>query len=76
MEYKVDAKEIGKRLRELRGYKPRRVVAQDVGISERALIGYENGERIPRDEVKIVLSNYYNIPIQQLFFCGKTTQNE
>lgn len=76
MQYEVDAKQIGKRLRELRGYKPRRVVAEETGITERALTGYESGERIPRDEVKIILSNYYKVPIQKLFFCKATTQNE
>lgn len=76
MEYQIDAKEIGKRLRELRGYKPRKVVAEDLGITERALMSYEIGERIPRDEVKIALSKYYKTPIQKLFFYKSTTQNE
>lgn len=76
MEYEVNALEIGKKLRELRGYKPRRVVSQETGITERALTTYEKGERIPRDEVKIILSNYYKVPIQKLFFCKSTTQNE
>lgn len=72
----MNAKEIGKRLRELRGYTPRRVVAEELGISERALVGYENGERIPRDEIKIKLSDYYGEPIQRLFYCDSTTRNE
>lgn len=76
MEYQIDSKEIGRKLKELRGYKPRRVAAEEIGITERALLGYENGERIPRDEIKIKLSNYYKVPIQKLFFCANTTQNE
>lgn len=76
MKYQIDAKEIGRRLKECRGYKPLRVVSEETGISERALASYEFGARIPRDEVKIKLSEYYKVPIQKLFFYKSTTQNE
>ena len=45
----LDAKEIGCRLRELRGNISRETVADAVGISVSAISMYENGERIPRD---------------------------
>lgn len=76
MVYEVNAKEIGRRLKELRGYKPRRVVAEELGISENTLVSYEMGERVPRDSMKIKLADYYKVPIQKLFFCASTTQNE
>ena len=43
------AKEIGKRLLELRGDKAREEVANAAGTSVSAISMYENGERVPRD---------------------------
>ena len=34
-------------------------VAEAVGITQTALSAYERGERIPRDEVKIKLADYF-----------------
>lgn len=64
----MDCKVIAQRLRELRGYKPRRVVAGDVGISESSLTAYEMGLRIPRDEIKIKLAEYYDSTVESIFF--------
>lgn len=55
--------EIGKHLRELRGNKTIKQVADDIGISTSALTMYEIGERIPRDEIKIKLCRYYIVDI-------------
>ena len=63
----MDAKEIGRRLVELRGDKTQKEVADSVDISVSALSMYENGERIPRDNIKIKLANYYNCPIGIFF---------
>ena len=43
-------------------------VARAVGISTSALEMYEAGERLPRDEVKIRLANYYNVSVEFIFF--------
>ena len=67
----MDAKEIGKRLVELRGEKTQKEVAEDVDISVSALSMYECGARIPRDDVKIRLAKYYDCPIE-IFFVPKT----
>ena len=64
----MDKKKIGRKLIELRGNKTREEVAIDLKISYSAMQMYENGERIPRDEVKIKLANYYGVSIQSLFF--------
>lgn len=64
----MDKKKIGKRLIELRGDKTREEVAIDLKISYSALQMYENGERIPRDEVKIRIANYYGKSVQAIFF--------
>jgi transcriptional regulator with XRE-family HTH domain len=70
MQYDSNAIEIGKRLAECRSTlgKSLAEVAETIGISPSALSMYESGERIPRDNIKIRLSQYYNVPIQTLFF--------
>jgi putative transcriptional regulator len=76
---KVDKQLIGKVLMELRGDTPRHKVAKDIGISVSALQMYENGQRIPRDEIKIRIAQYYKTTVQEIFFepkphemCGKS----
>lgn len=64
----VDKKSIAERLRALRGSKTVRDVARDCNISHSALAMYENGQRIPKDEIKIKLAKYYNTSIEDLFF--------
>ena len=64
----MDCNVIAQRLRELRGYRPRRVVAEDIGISESSLTAYELGLRIPRDEIKIKLAEYYHSTVESIFF--------
>ena len=66
----IDAKVIGQRLLQLRNNlnKTRKDVAEACGISVSALTMYEIGERIPRDEIKLRLSNYYKKSITSIFF--------
>lgn len=64
----MDAKAIGARLRELRGSRSLSEVAEALDISVSALSMYENGERIPRDNVKIRIAEYYKKPIHKIFF--------
>lgn len=60
--------EIGRRLKELRGNLPRKTVATICGISVSALSMYENGDRVPRDEVKVKLAKLYGKSVQSIFF--------
>lgn len=60
--------EIGKRLVALRGGKSQIEVAEAVGITQAALSMYERGERIPRDDVKIRLADYYKTSVAAIFF--------
>lgn len=55
-------------LKRLRGVKSRKDVADAVGITERALKSYELGERIPRDDVKQRLADYYHRTVGYIFF--------
>ena len=61
---------VGDKLTKLRGNKPQETVARAVGISISALSMYENGQRIPRDEIKIRLAEYYNVSVQSVFFAN------
>lgn len=64
----MNAKEIGSRLRNLRGNRSILEVAKALGISNSALCMYENGERIPRDTIKIRIANYYGVKVGVIFF--------
>ena len=66
----MDREKISAILRELREKKgeTQQEVADALGISVSAVNAYENGERIPRDEVKIALARYFNKPVQKIFF--------
>lgn len=59
---------IAKKLIEARGSIPRAQVAKDLGISVSAIQMYENGERIPRDEIKVKIAAYYQTTVQALFY--------
>lgn len=64
----MDSKKIGLRLLSLRNEVPRDMVASELGISVSALAMYEQGNRIPRDEIKLKLAQYYNMSVQDIFF--------
>lgn len=70
MQYDSNAKEIGARLQKCREKTGKTLseTAESLGISSSALSMYETGERIPRDNIKIRLAQYYKVPIQKLFF--------
>nr|WP_312578243.1 helix-turn-helix transcriptional regulator [Sedimentibacter sp.] len=54
-------------LTELRGNKTQEEVAKDLGVSISALTAYENAERIPRDELKLKIAEYYNMSVRNIF---------
>ena len=62
------AREIGKKLRELRGIRTRVGVATEIGISYSSLCYYESGQRIPPDNVKVKLAEYYGTTVQDIFY--------
>lgn len=64
----VGLDEMGKRLIELRGERKQNEVAKAVGITAAALANYEAGIRVPRDDVKAELANFYNTSLEKLFF--------
>lgn len=64
----LDKQAIAERLVKLRGKKSRETVAKACGISISALAMYEQGERIPRDDIKAKLSKYYRKSVNFIFF--------
>lgn len=60
--------EIGKNLRELRGSKTQEEVADDLKMSRSALGMYEQGRRVPRDEIKVKIAEYYGTTVDSIFF--------
>lgn len=71
----MNQKEVGRYLRELRGERTLDKVSDDTGIGRSALNMYELGLRVPRDEAKVKLSQYYKVPID-IFFRGNFTNRE
>lgn len=59
---------VGEKLRGLRGSRSQLEVANRVGISKSALAMYERDERVPRDEIKIRLANFYGQSVQFIFY--------
>lgn len=59
---------IGENLRKARGNRTREEIAQKAEVSISAIQMYENGERIPRDAVKIRLSRVLGVSIVDLFY--------
>ena len=59
---------VAERLVELRGKRSREEVANALGVSVSAIAMYENGERIPRDIIKIKIAEYYKKSVQEIFF--------
>lgn len=64
----MDSTAIGKRLRILRGSRTMEEVAIACGITKSAISNYENGQRIPADDVKQKLAMYYGVTVDELFF--------
>lgn len=64
----LEAKEIGRRLAALRGSRSQTEVASKLGLSTSAISMYENGERIPKDEIKIRIAKFYKKSVQSIFF--------
>ena len=66
----IDGTRIGSKLRKLRmeSGKSMDEVAKGLGVSISAIGMYENGYRIPRDEIKIRIAEFYSVPVESIFF--------
>ncbi len=64
----MNPEKIARKLVELRENKTIKEVADANGISVSALSMYEAAKRIPRDEIKVRLADYYGVYVSSLFF--------
>jgi len=64
----MDTQKMGETLKRLRGKKTLEYVSKELNISKSSLSKYENGDRIPRDEAKKKLADYYGKSVQYIFF--------
>lgn len=70
----MDLMKNGNRLRNERGSKTLKEVADAVNITQSALAMYERGQRSPRDEIKERIAQYYKKPVGYLFLAEKLTK--
>lgn len=61
-------KTIGDILIDLRGDKKAVDVAKAIDITPQALWNYENNLRVPRDQTKVKIANYYKKSVEDIFF--------
>ena len=59
---------IGERLRQLRGSRTQKEVADALEVSEMSISFWERGERMPSDDLKIKIAAYYKKSVQSIFF--------
>lgn len=59
-------------LKNLRGDKSIDQVAQDLGISRSAITMYETEARVPRDEIKVRIAEYFDTSVQDIFFTAES----
>ena len=66
------ARDIGTQIKDLRTERgiSRNQLSIAVGASESAIAMYEQGERIPRDEMKCRIAKYFGVSIESLFFAN------
>ena len=67
--------EFAKILRDLRGEKTQEAIAESVGITKSSWAMYERGERVPRDEVKIRIADYFGVSVQDIFLPSTSTNS-
>lgn len=63
-----DKKVIGERLRQLRGSRTQKEVADALKVSEMSISFWERGERMPSDDLKIKIAAYFKKSVQSIFF--------
>ena len=60
--------EFGETLRILRGSRSQDKMARELGITKSSWAMYERNERIPRDEIKVRIAEYFGKTVQEIFF--------
>lgn len=66
----MDSKRIAAKLIELRSALnlTQYEIADKLNITQSAYAMYESGKRIPRDEIKITIANFFKLTVQEIFY--------
>lgn len=64
----MDSEKIALRLRKLRGNKTQKFVAEKIGVKPSTYAMYEIGQRIPSDENKKKIADYFGKSVQYIFY--------
>ena len=66
----MDAKLVGKRIKNLRQEKKmsQQELADAINVACSTVSMYEKGERIPRDQIKLAIANLFGVTVDYLFF--------
>lgn len=64
----MNRKKIAARIRTLRGMRSREEVALACKVTAQAISMYETGARIPSDDIKIKLADYFGCSVQEIFY--------
>ena len=67
----MQSKKYAKNLRKLRGKVSRQVVATAIGVTRSAIAMYEQGQRVPKDDIKVKLARYYNTTVEAIFYTSR-----
>lgn len=59
---------VGQKLINLRGDKDIDDVAKAIGVTKQAIWNYENDKRVPRDDIKRKIADYYKTSVSYIFF--------
>ncbi len=55
-------------LKELRGSRTQKEIADGIGVAVSTWAMYESGKRTPRDELKITIANFFGTTVQDIFY--------
>lgn len=64
----MEKEKIGERLRELRGEMSREELGTALGITPQAILNYEFGYRVPTDDMKVKIAEFFHKTVQEIFF--------
>lgn len=65
----------GEKLRSLREDRGMSVddLAKTLGLTRQAVYNYEMDARVPRDEIKVQIANFFGVGIEEIFFTQRAT---
>lgn len=68
MEILLSNKEVGQKIRELRGNLTQEELGNALGCTKMAISQYETGLRMPNDKMKVEIANYFGVTVGSIFF--------